>query len=86
MCLLQAHGMLMFCEGNTLWREQVQLEKLLSSFQHVTDDMKQRFKVEGGLPLEDAIAGTPPASGHSRVTGFHIPIHQPPLASSAPSV
>eukprot|EP00884_Botryococcus_braunii_P008179 jgi/Botrbrau1/17362/Bobra.0015s0103.1 len=65
--------------------EQVQLEKLISSFQHVTDDMKQRFKVEGGFPLEDAIAGTSPAVGHTRITGFHVPIRQPSLASSAPS-
>jgi hypothetical protein len=68
--------------------EQVQLEKLISSFQHVTDDMKERFKVEGGLPLEEAIAGSSPfaAHAHTRITGFHIPIHQPPLASSAPVV
>lgn len=40
--------------------EQVQLEQLTASFQNVTDDMRQRFVVDGQTVLDESIIGTSP--------------------------
>ena len=39
---------------------QVQLEQLTASFQNVTDDMRQRFVVDGQTVLDESIIGTSP--------------------------
>ena len=40
--------------------EQVQLEQLTASFQNVTEDMRQRFAVDGQTVLDESIVGTSP--------------------------
>ena len=39
---------------------QVQLERLTASFQNVTEDMRQRFVVDGQAMLDESIIGTSP--------------------------
>ena len=39
---------------------QVQLERLTASFQNVTEDMRQRFVVDGQTMLDESIIGTSP--------------------------
>lgn len=39
---------------------QVQLEQLTASFQNVTEDMRQRFVVDGQTMLDESIIGTSP--------------------------
>ena len=39
---------------------QVQLERLTASFQSVTEDMRQRFVVDGQTVLDESVIGTSP--------------------------
>lgn len=62
---------------------QIQLQKLTSSFQSVTEDMKRRFAVAGEPLIEEAGPGgkSPRLGSFYRQTDFVIPT-RPTLASS----
>lgn len=68
----------------------MQLERLTASFQNVTDDMRQRFVVDGQTVLDDTLIGTSPI-GSLRSGSFRNSFMKPsfgrsgdPLCASAP--
>lgn len=67
-------------------RMQIQLSKLVASFQSIPEDMKRRFTVNGEPLIEEGAEGRSPMLGasFSRTTGFNVPV-RPTLASSGAS-
>lgn len=60
---------------------QVQLEQLTASFQNVTEDMRQRFAVDGQTVLDESIIGTSPI-GSLRSSSLRTSFMKPSLGRS----
>ena len=60
---------------------QVQLEQLTASFQNVTDDMRQRFVVDGQTVLDESIIGTSPI-GSFRSSSLRTSLLKPSFGHS----
>lgn len=59
-CAGQLVYMSILLPGSEQHAVQVQLERLTASFQNVTEDMRQRFVVDGQTMLDESIIGTSP--------------------------
>lgn len=55
-----SHYLLIISHHRSRRQLQVQLEQLTASFQNVTEDMRQRFAVDGQTVLDESIIGTSP--------------------------
>ena len=63
---------------------QVQLEQLTASFQNVTEDIRQRFVVDGQTVLDESIIGTSPiGSFRSNSLRASLPRHSMGLSGAA---
>ncbi len=60
---------------------QVQLEQLTASFQNVTEDMRQRFVVDGQTVLDESIIGTSPI-GSFRSGSLRTSLMKPSMGRS----
>ncbi|KAK9845894.1 hypothetical protein WJX81_005399 [Elliptochloris bilobata] len=86
---VEAAGRALGLEGTYIpksYIEQVQLEKLTSSFQSVSEDLRRRFVVDGEPLLDPDSIGSSPvlASSLRRTTGFAVVPRPVTMASSAP--